>query len=275
MTCQTALKEGKERLLSAGIEEAALDAWYLLSAASGISRAEYFTEPQRELKEEAALQYLEGIAKRERHVPLQYILGTQEFMGLEFEVSEAVLIPRQDTEILVCEAMKAAKGASVLDVCTGSGCIIISLAKLAGAAKAAACDLSKEALLIAERNAKRLGVEVEFLQGDLFEPVAERYDVIVSNPPYIASAELEELMPEVRDYEPRLALDGSGDGLVFYRRIAAEAGKYLNPGGQLFLEIGCEQAEAVSGFLRENGYGDIRVVKDYAGLDRVVCARLA
>ncbi len=275
MTLREALTTGRKRLCQAGIEESEPDVWYLLQEAAGVRRAGYFMNPDREMTPEEAAVYEDLIEKRTRHIPLQYIIGKQEFMGLEFLVSDAVLIPRQDTEILVCEVLKESKGHSVLDVCTGSGCIIISLARLGGITRAAACDISGDALAVARENARRLGVSVEFYQGDLFDPVEGRFDVIVSNPPYIASGEIDGLMPEVRDYEPRLALDGSGDGLVFYRRILARAGEHLNAGGRIFFEIGCDQAAAVSGLLSEYGYRDIRVVRDYSGLDRVVCGSLA
>ena len=284
MTRKEALACGEERLIKAGIDEAGLDAWYLFAEVSGITRAQYFLDPEQTLSEECVQKYEAMLAKREKRVPLQYIIGNQEFMGLEFEVSEAVLIPRQDTEILIYEAMKLIRakkagaaglskaGCSVLDVCTGSGCIIISLAKLAGLGRAAACDISAEALAVAGRNAQRHEADVEFYQGDLFEPITDRYDMIVSNPPYIASGEIEELMPEVREYEPELALDGGKDGLIFYRRLAKEAGAHLTSGGFVLFEIGCEQGAAVSELLLENGYRNIRIIKDYAGLDRVVCA---
>lgn len=271
MTLREALAAGRERLRRAQIEDRDPDVWYLLEEAAGVGRAAYFMNPDREMTKKEVLRYEEILERRARHVPLQYILGKQEFMGLEFLVSDAVLIPRQDTEILVCEILKESKGCSVLDVCTGSGCIIISLVRLGGVTRAVACDISEPALNLAKENAKRLGAEVEFLQGDLMEPVTGRFDIIVSNPPYIASGEIEGLMPEVRDYEPRLALDGSEDGLVFYRRILAQAGEHLSARGRIWFEIGCDQAEAVSGLLLEHGYHDIRVIQDYSGLDRVVC----
>lgn len=306
MTLAEALAFGREILLEAGIEEASLDAWYLLSEAAGVSRSRYLTAPEEELAESVKTKYLEWIECRKRRVPLQYILGTQEFMGFSFHVNESVLIPRQDTEILTGEALESIRDMQkaayqeaeykikalkepqagketeqintlknsagpirVLDLCTGSGCIIISLAKLSQI-EAYACDISEEALSVARGNAERLGADVKFRSGDLFEPVRGRYDIIVSNPPYIVSEEIGKLMPEVRDFEPRLALDGSGDGLDFYRRIARGAGSHLKPGGRLLLEIGCEQAESVVSLLEMEKFRNIKVIKDYAGLDRVV-----
>ncbi|MDE7300163.1 MAG: peptide chain release factor N(5)-glutamine methyltransferase, partial [Lachnospiraceae bacterium] len=208
------------------------------------------------------------------HIPLQYLTGSQEFMGMEFQVTRDVLIPRQDTERLVEEVLRCCSGKRVLDVCTGSGCIIISLAKLAKLKEAAGCDLSEKALAVAGANAGKLGAQVRFFQSDMFSCVDGRYDIIVSNPPYIRSEDIDGLMPEVRCHEPRMALDGGEDGLSFYRLIAGQAGQFLVPDGRLYLEIGCDQAEAVSELLRQRGFRELMVVKDYAGLDRVVTGTL-
>ena len=196
-------------------------------------------------------------------------------MGLKFHVSPHVLIPRQDTEILVEEALKRIRpGMDVLDLCTGSGCIIISMKKYQGQIRAAACDNSPQALAVARENAALNGVSVQFLEGDLFRPVEGMFDAIVSNPPYIPTGELAGLMPEVRDFEPRSALDGDADGLIFYRRIVNDAKNHLKPGGFLLFEIGCDQGKDVSELMWQAGYQDRNVIKDLAGLDRVVAGVL-
>lgn len=197
-------------------------------------------------------------------------------MGLTFAVNEHVLIPRQDTEILVEEVLKELHdGMRVLDMCTGSGCILLSLLHYSNACEGLGVDLSADALEVAEQNAETLldavnADRVHFLQSDLFDKVEGKFEIIVSNPPYIASAEVEKLMPEVRDHEPRMALDGTEDGLYFYRRIIEEAGKHLVSSGMLFFEIGYDQGQAVSELMRTEGYREVQVVQDYAGLDRVV-----
>jgi release factor glutamine methyltransferase len=194
-------------------------------------------------------------------------------MGLEFDVSPHVLIPRQDTEILVEEALKLCEGKKVLDMCTGSGCIIISIAKLGKSAGVAAVDISAEALNVAKGNAAKNEVKVEFIESDLFEKVEGDYDIIVSNPPYIRTKVMEELMPEVKDHEPVIALDGSKDGLYFYRKITASLKQHLRSGGTILYEIGYDQGEAVRDILKQEGFTDILVKKDLSGLDRVVTAR--
>ena len=218
-------------------------------------------------------------------MPLQHITGEQDFMGLTFEVNGHVLVPRQDTEILVEEAMRFLHdGMDVLDMCTGSGCILLSLLHYSNGCRGLGVDISQEALAVAERNRLRLqkkeeaegraaenaGMSCRFLQSDLFEKVNGKFDLIVSNPPYIPTEAIQGLMEEVRLHEPLGALDGKEDGLYFYREITPKAGEYLRGGGYLFFEIGCGQAGAVSKIMEEEGYRDIAVVKDYAGLARVV-----
>lgn len=266
-------EKGKQTLTRARIEEAALDARLLLEYVCGSDRTTLFAHPEREVSQEQAEKYDELIRRRSSHIPLQHLTGVQDFMGLEFFVNENVLIPRQDTEILVEEAMRQFHdGMHILDMCTGSGCILLSLLHYSNDTTGVGVDLSGEALAVAEKNTKNLGKEerVRLLQSDLFEEVDEKFDMIVSNPPYIATEVIETLMPEVRDHEPHMALDGCPDGLFFYRKIIAESGQYLKRGGQLFFEIGYDQAEAVSRLMKENYYSDIEVKKDYAGLDRVV-----
>lgn len=275
MTLGTLLKEGKEALQNAGITEWDLDAWYLLEHVTGVSRSQYFLEPEREVSPEQAETYRKLIEKRSAHIPLQHLTGEQEFMGLTFKVNEHVLIPRQDTEVLVEEALKYVRdGMDILDVCTGSGCILLSVLKLGekmcrGTLNGTGVDLSEEALQVAEENARELQVEVAFLHSDLFTEVKGQYDMILSNPPYIEKAVVETLEAEVRDHEPRMALDGGEDGLDFYRKIAEESVQYLKTGGRLLFEIGYDQGEAVSSLMKEH-FAEVRVIQDLAGLDRVV-----
>lgn len=274
MTLSGLLREGREALQAAGIPEWDLDAWYLLEYAAHCTKNEYFLRPEKEVLPQEKQLYRTLVRKRSAHIPLQYLTGSQEFMGLSFFVDENVLIPRQDTEILVEEALRAlGSGMRVLDVCTGSGCILLSLLKLCAGLEGTGTDLSEKALQVAGENARRLGVEASFVQGDLFEPVSGKYDCIVSNPPYIASREVDVLMEEVRDHEPRMALDGGEDGLYFYRKIAAQSPKYLKDRGRIFLEIGFDQGEAVAGLLAP-AFDEVRIVQDLAGLDRVVCGIL-
>ena len=271
---QDILNKGKEILKQSGIPCFDTDAWYLLEYATGMGRAEYFLKREETATEETITKYLKLIDTRASHMPLQYITGSQEFMGLSFFVDEHVLIPRQDTEILVEEALRYLQdGMKVLDMCTGSGCILLSVLKLQEGLCGTGVDLSEEALGIARKNMENLGITAEFLQSDLFDRVRERYDCILSNPPYICTEELDTLMEEVRFYEPRMALDGHADGLYYYRRLVEQSPDYLTPKGMLFLEIGYQQAEAVCGMM-EKDYKDIHVVKDLAGLDRVVYGSL-
>lgn len=270
MTYRELLTQGATLLQKAGIEEYELDAWYLLEHITGITRAQYFLKQREETHGEEAA-YLEVIEKRGKRIPLQHITGTQEFMGLPFSVNEDVLIPRQDTETLVEFVMnRLPKGAEVLDMCTGSGCIAISIGKLAGA-KVTAVDLSPKALAVARKNAEQLEVPVTFYESDLFTNVPElKYDAIVSNPPYIPTKVIEGLEPEVRDFEPHMALDGEADGLTFYRKIVDESRAYLKNGGLLAFEIGHDQRVAVSRLMEEAGFTEVRALKDMPGLDRVV-----
>ena len=219
-------------------------------------------------------EYEIALRKRAEHVPLQYIVGEAEFMGLKFKVNSNVLIPRQDTETLVEEALRVAKpGMRVLDLCTGSGCIIISLAKNVADISCTGSDISKQALLVAKENAKANEVEVEWERSDLFENISGTFDLIVSNPPYIPTGEIPGLMPEVRDFEPVDALDGKEDGLYFYRIITEKSPEYLTSDGYLYFEIGYDQGEAVSAMMRQCGYTQVEVIKDLAGNDRVVKGR--
>lgn len=349
------LNYGKQVLKDAGIAEADLDSWYLFEQIFGISRAQYFMCARDRITDRAAQgksvpehsadrvkcgnsseenpdplkqkldAYDAALKKRASHIPLQQIIGQQEFMGLSFFVNEHVLIPRQDTETLVELVLNEQKdrNCSILDMCTGSGCIAISLKKLGGYRHVEGADISEEALKVARKNAEDiLGMDrdtelvsvkncadipernwqnlsnnqnkhdnfansklsgaldisnssetVNFRRTDMFRAFqpSEKFDVIVSNPPYIPSAVIEELEPEVRDHEPRGALDGTADGLYFYRILAEECGKHLTPGGHVYFEIGYDQGAAVKKLLDAHGFQDTKVIKDLPGKDRVVC----
>ena len=345
------LNYGKKILKNAGIVEADLDAWYLFEQSFGISRAQYFLcareniagstaqkiavqEQHGDLLEsgnalecaelwlkEKLSAYENALKKRAARIPLQQIIGRQEFMGLTFFVNEHVLIPRQDTETLVELVLQEQKDKdiSILDMCTGSGCIAVSLKKLGGYAHVEGADISEEALKVAKRNSEEIlenndvnndavnsrteqiqnctnltnnqnkqdnseermvsevrrvsQTGVTFRHSDMFSSFreTEQFNVIVSNPPYIPSAVIEELEPEVRDHEPRGALDGTADGLYFYRILAEECAKHLTPGGHVYFEIGYDQGMAVKELLDNHGFKDTRVIQDLAGKDRVVC----
>ena len=274
MTYQELLKKGQKELEEAGVPDGNLDARLLLEYVCHVSRSTLLAHGDKEASPVEVEKYSEFLKKRRDRIPLQHLTGEQEFMGLSFLVNENVLIPRQDTEILVEEVMKDLHGgSSILDLCTGSGCILISLLKYSNDCHGIGVDLSAQALEVAKRNREALIPEKDcvFLEGDLFEKVKGRFDVLTSNPPYIPSKVVDGLMPEVRDHEPRMALDGLEDGLHFYRRIIKECPPFLNRGAQVFFEIGYDQGEAVSELMREAGFQEVRIVKDYAGLDRVVC----
>lgn len=314
MTLQEALQRGEQYLCDCGIEDASIDAWLLLEFVTGIRRAMFLAERRSRMKADHQQQYFLLIKERGKHIPLQHLTGEQEFMGLSFRVNEHVLIPRQDTEVLVEEALKRVKpGMHVLDLCTGSGCIAVSIAKLApqtdswkglqqcragkssilpGSAlhtdvpdstlkmdvsdrilQVDASDISEEALAVAGENIKRLEAPVHLIHSDLFEQITGQYDMIVSNPPYIRTAVIEELAEEVRRHEPYRALDGKEDGLYFYRRIVEECKKYLVSGGYLLFEIGYDQGMEVSKLMLEHGFEEVQVYKDLPGLDRVVAGK--
>lgn len=276
MTYRECYEKGSRILNEAGIEESTLDARLLLEAVCGTNRNDLLVHGEQPVEPEAEEKYFGWIGKRAGRIPLQQLTGEQDFMGLTFTVNENVLIPRQDTEILVEEVLKELHdGMRILDMCTGSGCILLSLLHYSNDCEGLGVDLSAEAMEVAGRNVLKVltpekAEHVHFLQSDLFEKVEGKFEIIVSNPPYIASAEVDRLMPEVRDHEPRMALDGTEDGLEFYRRIIAEAGQYLVSSGMLFFEIGYDQGQAVSELMREHGYREVQVVQDYVGLDRVV-----
>ena len=270
------LADGTKMLTQAGIDEAELDARYILEYITGLNSAQYFIHSEDIIEKNKAEEFFRLIERRSKRIPLSYVIGTRDFFGLTFKVDENVLIPEQETELLVEEVIKHSEGKSVLDMCTGSGCIAISIALFGKPSKVAASDISEKALEVARENAKSIKAgEISFIQGDMFENVTDKFDIIVSNPPYIETGEIDELMPEVRDYIPRLALDGDIDGLKFYRIISKEAVKKLNKNGRIFYEIGYNQSRAVASILLENGFTDVKIMKDYSGLDRIVMAKLS
>ena len=266
---------GMQKLKEAQIGEAQLDARLLLEEVCGTDHNTLLCHGDREVSEAEEEKYRRALEQRAVHVPLQHLLGYQDFMGLRFQVNEYVLIPRQDTEILVEEAMRYLHdGMRILDLCTGSGCILLSLLHYSNDCEGVGVDISQEALQIAAQNAELLGIRADFLKSDLYEKVTGKFDLLVSNPPYIERKVIPTLMEEVREYDPYIALDGGEDGLDFYRRIIGGAQDYLKRGGQILMEIGSGQAQAVSELLREAGFKEIDVCRDFAGLDRVVSGRL-
>ena len=279
------LKNGQKILEQSGIREAGLDAWLLLEYITGKSRAYYFAHGDEGVTEETACRYQELIRKRAEHIPPQHLTHQAFFMGYEFYVNEDVLVPRQDTETLMeaaLELLKGNKAPRILDMCTGSGCIITSLMLEVPEASGTGVDLSEKALEVAIRNARELGTadRTKFVKSDLFSAEyfskkdnAEKvtgYDMLISNPPYIPSGEIEGLMEEVRLHDPRMALDGMEDGLYFYREITRQAMDHIRPGGWLLYEIGCEQGKDVKELLEKEGFIKTEIRQDLCGLDRVV-----
>ncbi|MBQ7371062.1 MAG: peptide chain release factor N(5)-glutamine methyltransferase [Blautia sp.] len=308
--CRSLLKYGEEALSKAEIPEAGLDAWLLLEYTAGVSRAWYYAHADETVSETVQAAYTELIRKRASRVPLQHLTHQAFFMGHEFYVDERVLVPRQDTEVLVekalacladfdkkltireidaaaCEADAAARetGPRILDMCTGSGCILLSLLAECRDAVGVGADLSEDALAVAAENAERLSLQERavFVKSNLFSSdfflekdgkTPEKYDMLISNPPYIPTAQIANLMDEVRLHDPRMALDGREDGLYFYREISRQASGFLKPGGRILYEIGYDQGTAVKEILTECGFTEITVEKDLSGLDRVVAGRL-
>ena len=281
------LTQGTQLLMNAGIEEARLDAWLLLEYTADISRAWYYAHPESEVNEEIVSEYLSLCQKRAEHIPLQHLTHQACFMGYDFYVDERVLVPRQDTEVLAEEALQQLRNIRnprILDMCTGSGCLLLSLLMELPDATGIGVDISEAALAVAERNRKNLELErravlvqSDTFSGDYFQKnsgnISLEYDMLISNPPYIPTEDIGKLMEEVRFHDPLLALDGREDGLYFYRRITEQAGKYLKPGGWLMYEIGCEQGADVSAIMQGEGFTEVAVKKDLAGLDRVVIGK--
>lgn len=286
MTYRALFEMGKRVLEEAGVPEAELNARLLLEQVCGTSRNDLLAHGDRATGAREQEAYEGLLELRSRRIPLQHLTGTQNFMGLDFLVDENVLIPRQDTEILVEEVLRHLHdGMRVLDMCTGSGCILISLLHYSNNCQGVGADISKEALAIAEKNGARLleGKNapvgdgfggIGFVCSDLFGEIVGKFDMIVSNPPYVRTGDISGLMPEVRDHEPLQALDGGGDGLAFYRRILDGCRGHLFGGGMLFFEIGCDQGREVRLLMEEAGFLEVSVVKDYGGLDRVVYGTL-
>lgn len=276
MTYREAIILGEKNLQQADIADAKTDSWLLLAMACKIDHTYYYMHIDEEMSEEQVREFEVLIRKRAERVPLQYITGEQEFMGLTFHVNSNVLIPRQDTETLVEEALKVIKpGMKVMDMCTGSGCVLISILKNAHDVEGIGYDISKQAINVAKENAKFNEVPAVFERSDLFEDVVENdFDVIVSNPPYIPTDVVATLMPEVSQFEPREALDGKGDGLYFYSKILEQCKNYMKQDGYILFEIGCEQGDAVSTMMRLARFSEVRVIKDLARNDRVVMGHL-
>lgn len=279
MTNKEAIDSAAVRLKLNNIENSLYDSKQMFMEASGMSTTDYLMHMTDDISNEVHEKFENMVQRRCSHEPLQHILGKAYFYGHEFIVNKNVLVPRPDTEILVEESLKRLKGvnnAHVLDMCTGSGCIIISIFLSGMADRAVAVDYSEKALSVAKQNASLNNADIEFIYSDLFENVSddETFDMIVSNPPYIETDEIETLSDEVRLFDPMMALDGDKDGLKFYRNITEQAAGYLKRGGWLMYEIGCSQAVAVSEFMHKNGFAEVTVIKDLSGLDRVVCGKL-
>lgn len=255
-----------------GVEGARREAEWLLGHATGLSRLDLYLQFDKPLEDAELTAFRNLVIRRGRREPLQYLLGDQEFMGRNFRVTPAVLIPRSDTAVLVEQALKLMPPAArVLDVGTGSGCIAISIACEDPRAIVHAVDISPDALAVARQNAQTLAADVTFTQGDLCTPYAgSRFDLLVSNPPYIRQTELAGLQPEVIDFEPVMALDGGADGLDFYRRLVAAAPELLTPGGWLLVEVGYDQASDVAKLMDTAGLRDISTGHDSAGIERIV-----
>ena len=269
------INKAQNTLEAAGIADSQVDSWLLAEFVFRITRAKYYANMQMTVDGKSAEKYNELVNQRAGHIPLQHLVGTQEFMGLTFKVNENVLIPRQDTELLVENVADCLGNGerTVLDMCTGSGCIAVSIDRLSKDSKVTAVDISEKALEVAQENNRFNNANVTFIQSDLFTNVTGRYDIIVSNPPYIRTDEIPKLMEEVKSHEPVMALDGMEDGLYFYKKICNEASDYLNDNGKIFFEIGYDQGDDVSEILRQNRFCNIEVLKDLSGNDRVVIAR--
>lgn len=277
-------EEGRRILEQAGLPDAALDARFLLEEVCGTNLQTLLVFPEKKVTEEEVNQYRAFIQRRKDREPTAMILGEWDFMGLIFRLNKSTLIPEQDTEVLVETALEELKRRGlgeaplrILDLCTGSGCILLSLLHELRNAGGLGTDLSEEALEAARENAVRLGLQerAAFRQGDLWEPVGdERFDLIVSNPPYVPTDVIPTLEPEVRCGEPYAALDGGEDGLVFYRRILKEAAGHLKPSGIIIVESGFDEAAQIAALMQDQKLRGIRTVKDYGGLDRVVLGAL-
>ena len=280
------LKQATEKLSLAGNKEAKLDAWYLMEEVSKMSRTQWYLDCQNEMPKEKQEEFNRMLLRLLAGEPVSYIIGTRGFMGYDFVVDENVLIPRQDTELLVEKAIIIAtkhlakkslatnESLKVLDMCTGSGCIAISIDKMLRESgqqvSVSAADISEGALKTATLNNERLGANVEFIHSDMFDSVSGKYNMIVSNPPYIESETVLTLDENVRNFEPHLALDGGQDGLDFYPTITKKAFTSLSKGGTLAFEIGYNQGVAVTEIMKKTGFENVEIIKDLASNDRVV-----
>ncbi|MBE5899695.1 MAG: peptide chain release factor N(5)-glutamine methyltransferase [Lachnospiraceae bacterium] len=294
MTLENCLRQGINTLQSNNVSDADFDAFALLEYVTGVSKSDFFFKKSDEISDSCYDRYIELIERRSKRVPLQHITNRQNFFGYDFYVDSNVLIPRQDTEVLIEKILEVIEAnfnveissdISILDMCTGSGCIAITiykeLIKRGFNIDATAVDLSKEALAVTEKNVENLvGIKAlnntfHIIESDMFSNINNNrsYDIIVSNPPYIPTRDIEKLEPEVRDYDPIMALDGDTDGLRFYRRIIEESSNYLNNNGFIAFEIGYNQGDDVKSLLEEKGYKDIHIYKDLGGLDRVIIGR--
>ena len=267
-------------LKSSDIENVEYDIKAILTDTFGVDLNKFILDMDNEFEPDKDLEakYLSRIEKRKEHIPLQYIINKQNFYGLDFYVDESVLIPRYDTENIVDRIVKDCKEnkcLSVLDLCTGSGCIAVSLKK-SGFEKVYAADISDKALAVAKHNAKLNNADIIFLQSDLYKnfPKEIRFDIIVSNPPYISTDEIARLEKQVRDFEPKLALDGGRDGLDFYKKIINLSKKFLNNKGRLYLEIGYDQSKDVVDLAKKEGYDNIVIIKDLSGRDRGISMKV-
>ena len=272
ISLKNALDTATQYLKKCGVPDPGTDAYLLLEYVIKCTRSEYFMHRDEKMKPEDAAVYSKLVSKRGERIPLQHITGEVCFYGRYFHVNKDVLIPRSDTEILVEEALKLIKpGMNILDMCTGSGCIAITLAKEADV-NVAAADISEAALAVAKQNAIRNKAKCDFIKSDMFKNISSQYDILVSNPPYIRSADISDLQEEVKNYDPMLALDGGDDGLDFYRIIAGDGARHIKNGGHILLEIGSDQAADVSCILNNAGFSDVCVIKDLNNLPRVIKA---
>ncbi|MBR6307569.1 MAG: peptide chain release factor N(5)-glutamine methyltransferase [Lachnospiraceae bacterium] len=271
MKYKEAYELGCLRLKAADISDYKTDARLLLEYVCDTTYGDLFTKGDSEVSAECEARYDELLVKRGNHIPLQHLTGRQDFMGLEFLVNENVLVPRADTETLVEEVLKDLHdGMRVLDMCTGSGCILLSLLKFSNDCEGVGVDISEKALEVAKKNSEALHIDATFIQSDLFENVEGKFDILVSNPPYIRTCEIEELMPEVRDHDPFIALNGHETGVFFYEKIVERAPEFLNRGGLLAFEIGCDQGKEVSDIMIRGGFKNVEVINDLCGNPRVV-----
>jgi len=281
-TIESVLRWAIDDFRARGIDNPRLDAELLLGHALGTTRIQLIVDAKRPLDEGELGRLRELVKRRRAREPMAYILGVREFYGRPFRVDRRVLVPRPDTETLVEAALARTRAVSMcmraIDLCTGSGCVAVSIARERPTASVFATDVSADALAVARDNALRLGAyNVAFRRGDLFAAVdaATRFDLITSNPPYIPSDEIASLMPDVRDFEPRLALEGGVDGLAVLQRVVAEAPAHLAPGGVLAVEVGAGEASAVVELFGAAGLKSVEVARDYARIERVVSGVLS